>query len=133
MAYRIPEELRYSKTHEWARLEGDTVVVGITDYAQGHLGDIVYVELPEVGETYAQGDSFGVVESVKATSDLYAPMSGTVLAVNEALVDDPAVVNRDPYGEGWLVRFSVSNAAEWDTLLDAAAYERLLAEEEGGH
>jgi glycine cleavage system H protein len=131
MAYRIPEDLRYSSTHEWARLEGDTVVVGITDYAQARLGDIVYVELPEVGESYAQGETFGVVESVKATSDLYAPMAGTVLAVNETLVDDPSAVNRDPYGEGWLVRFSISNAAEWEALLDAAAYAQLL--EEGGH
>ncbi|MGC8873328.1 MAG: glycine cleavage system protein GcvH [Chloroflexia bacterium] len=132
MAYQIPEDLRYSKTHEWARLEGDTVVVGITDYAQSHLGDIVYVELPEVGESYAQGATFGVVESVKATSDLYAPMGGTVLAVNETLADDPAVINRDPYGEGWLVRISVANPAEWETLLDAVAYARFL-EEEGGH
>jgi len=132
MANQIPDTLHYNKTHEWARLEGDTVVVGITDYAQGHLGDIVYVELPEVGEEYAQGASIGVVESVKATSDLYTPMGGQVLEVNEALGDDPAVINRDPYGEGWIVRLQVGNPSEWDGLLDAAGYAKVI-EEEGGH
>ncbi len=131
MAHRIPEDLRYSPTHEWARREGDTAVIGISDYAQSHLGDIVYVELPESGEEYRKGDSIGVVESVKATADLYTPLSGRVIEVNEALMDDPSVVNRDPYGEGWMVRLEVGDPAEWDGLLDAAAYSRLL--EEGGH
>ncbi len=131
MAHRIPEELRYSRTHEWARREGTTAVVGITDYAQAQLGDVVYVELPEVGEEYRRGDSIGVVESVKATSDIYAPLSGKVVAINQALMDDPSVVNRDPYGEGWLVRLELADPAEWEALLDAAAYARLL--EEGGH
>jgi len=132
MAHEVPEDLRYAKSHEWARLEGDTAVVGISDFAQAELGDIVYVELPEIDEEYGQGDAIGVVESVKATSDLYAPLGGRVLEVNEALMDDPAVVNQDPYGEGWLIRLQVSNAAEWDGLLDAAAYAKLI-EGQGGH
>jgi glycine cleavage system H protein len=131
MASQIPENLRYAKSHEWARLEGDTAVVGISDFAQSQLGDIVYVELPEVGEEYSQGQAMGVVESVKATSDMYAPLSGKVLEVNEALMDDPAVVNQDPYGAGWIVRLQVSSPAEWGGLLDAAAYARVV--EEGGH
>lgn len=129
---KIPENLRYAKSHEWARLEGDTVIIGISDYAQSELGDVVYVEMPEVGEEYSQGQAFGVVESVKATSDVYAPMGGKVIAVNEALTDDPAVVNHDPYGEGWIVRLQVSNAAEWNALLDAAAYGAHI-EQQGGH
>jgi glycine cleavage system H protein len=131
----IPENLRYAKSHEWARLEGETVVVGISDYAQKSLGDVVYVELPEVGEDYDQGTPFGVVESVKATSDIYAPVGGTVLEVNEELGSDPAVVNQDPYGAGWIVRFQVRDAAEYKTLLDPAAYAGHVQEEEakGGH
>ncbi len=132
---QIPDNLRYAESHEWVRLEGDTIVVGISDYAQKSLGDIVYVELPEVGEQYDRGQAFGVVESVKATSDIYAPMAGKVLAVNEELQSDPAVVNTDPYGGGWIVRFQVGNPAEYDGLLDAAAYtEHVQKEEEkGGH
>jgi glycine cleavage system H protein len=132
MTHKTPKDVRYARTHEWARLEGETVVVGISDYAQDTLGDVVYVELPEIGEQYAQGEVFGVIESVKATSDLYAPVGGEVLEVNEGLMDDPAVVNQDPYGEGWIVRFQMSDPTERDTLLDAAAYGQLL-EEEGGH
>lgn len=132
MAYQAPEELRYAKSHEWARREGDTVVVGISDFAQSELGDIVYVELPELGEEYAQGEPIGVVESVKATGDLYAPVGGEVAALNEDLLDDPAVVNQDPYGAGWLLRLQMSNPDEWDTLLDAEAYREYI-EEEGGH
>lgn len=132
MTHKTPKDVRYARTHEWARLEGETVVVGISDYAQDTLGDVVYVELPEIGEQYAQGEVFGVIESVKATSDLYAPVGGEVLEVNEGLMDDPAVVNQDPYGEGWIVRFRISDPAERETLLDAAAYGQLL-EEEGGH
>jgi len=131
MAHRVPEDLRYSRTHEWARREGQTAVVGITDYAQSQLGDVVYVELPEVGEEYRRGDALGVVESVKATSDIYAPLSGKVVEINQALMDDPAVVNRDPYGEGWMVRLELLDPGEWEELLDAAAYARLM--EEGGH
>jgi glycine cleavage system H protein len=132
MTHEIPQDLRYAKTHEWTRLEGQTVIVGISDYAQNALGDVVYVELPGIGEQYAQGEVFGVIESVKATSDLYAPVGGEVLEVNEGLMDDPAVVNQDPYGEGWIVRFQISDPAERETLLDAAAYGQVL-EEEGGH
>ncbi len=129
---KIPENLHYAKSHEWARLEGDTVVIGISDYAQATLGDIVYVELPEVGEEYKQGEGIGIVESVKATSDLYTPMSGKIIEVNEALTDDPAVVNQDPYGQGWIARLQVANKAEYDGLLDAAAYGQVV-EQEGGH
>lgn len=132
MAHRIPEDLRYNKSHEWARLEGDTVVIGISDFAQEQLGDVVYVELPEIGEEFSQGEAIGVVESVKATSDLYSPMGGEVLEVNEDLMDDPAVVNQDPYGAGWMIRLQVGDASEWDGLLDAAAYAQVI-EEEGGH
>ncbi len=131
MAANIPENLRYAKSHEWARQEGDTAVVGISDFAQSQLGDIVYVEMPQVGEEYGQGQTMGVVESVKATSDIYAPLGGKVLEVNEALLDDPAVVNQDPYGAGWIARFQVADPAEWATLLDAAAYAQVV--EEGGH
>ncbi len=132
---QILDNLRYAESHEWARLEGDTIVVGISDYAQKSLGDIVYVELPELGEQYDRGQGFGVVESVKATSDIYAPMGGRVLEVNEELQSDPAVINSDPYGAGWIVRFQVSDAAEYGLLLDAAAYaEHVRKEEEkGGH
>jgi len=129
---QILDNLRYAKSHEWARREGDTVVVGISDFAQKSLGDVVYVEMPEVGESYAKGAAFGVVESVKATSDIYAPVGGTVLEVNEALGDDPSVVNQDPYGAGWIARFQLGNAAEWEALFDAAAYTKIV-EEEGGH
>jgi len=132
---QIPENLRYARSHEWARLEGETVVVGISDYAQKSLGDIVYVELPEVGEDYDQGAPFGIVESVKATSDIYVPVGGTVLEVNEELGGDPAVINQDPYGAGWIARFQVSDAVEYEALLDAAAYTAHVEEQEekGGH
>lgn len=124
----VPPELRYTKEHEWLRLEGHEATVGITAYAAEQLGDIVFVELPEVGRRLEQFATFGVVESVKAVSDLYAPISGEVVAVNEALADRPELVNDDPYGEGWLIRVRPQNPAEADTLLDAAAYEQLIAE-----
>ena len=123
--------VRYLETHEWARKDGDEIVVGISDYAQSTLSDIVYVELPEVGDTVAKGDHLGVVESVKAAGDIYAPMSGEVIAVNEALEDAPELVNQDAFGEGWLVRIAPSDASEWDTLLDVAAYEKVVEEEQG--
>ncbi len=132
MPHRVLEDLRYAKSHEWARLEGDTVVIGISDFAQEQLGDVVYVELPELDEEYAQGEAFGVIESVKATSDLYAPVGGQVIEVNEALMDDPAVVNQDPYGQGWIIRLQASDPAELGKLMDAAAYAKYV-EEEGGH
>ncbi len=124
------ETTRYAKTHEWARKENDEIVIGITDYAQSTLSDIVYVELPEVGDEMIQGEQFGVVESVKAAADIYAPMSGEVIAVNEALMDEPELVNGDAFGEGWMVRIDPSDLSEWDKLLDANGYEKVIEEEE---
>jgi glycine cleavage system H protein len=124
----VPSELRYAKSHEWLKLEADgTAVVGITDYAQGSLGDITYVQLPKVGAALKAGSGFGVVESVKAASDVYAPVSGTVVAVNAALDGAPETLNRDPYGEGWMIRIKVASAADAASLLDAAAYAATVA------
>jgi glycine cleavage system H protein len=126
----IPANLKYSRSHEWVRQEGNEAVIGITDHAQKSLSDVVYVELPAVGTTLSMGDKFGVVESVKAASDLYIPVSGMVVAVNEGLAADPAVVNSDPYGEGWMLRLRLRNlAVEAGELLDAAKYEALVAAE----
>jgi glycine cleavage system H protein len=122
----VPEDLRYSKDHEWARLEGGRVRVGITDYAQDALGDVVFVQLPEVGTRVSAGDSFSEVESTKSVSDIYAPISGTVAEVNEELADAPQRVNEDPYGEGWLVVMEVDDASQFDQLLDADAYRALI-------
>lgn len=126
----IPSDLRYSPSHEWVRMENATATIGITDHAQESLSDVVYVELPPVGTVLAAGDKFGVVESVKAASDLYVPLSGRVVAVNDALNSDPSVVNTDPYGAGWMLRLETTQvAAEWGKLLDAAAYEAAIAAE----
>ncbi|MGH7997364.1 MAG: glycine cleavage system protein GcvH [Opitutaceae bacterium] len=123
---QIPPDLRYAKSHEWVRVEPDgSVVVGLTDYAQGSLGDITFVQLPKIGATLKSGEVFGVVESVKAASDLYAPVPGTVAAVNAALDRTPETVNRDPYREGWVVRLTDVPAADVALLLDAGAYGRL--------
>lgn len=132
---KTDESCRYIDTHEWVRVEGDEATAGITDHAQEQLGDIVYVELPEVGETFANGDAFAVVESVKAASDCYMPIGGEIIEINEELSEAPELVNEDPYGEGWFVRFKVSDASELEDLMDAAAYEKFVAEEEakGGH
>src|SRR5215210_362877 len=119
----VPEDLHYSKDHEWFRLEGDTGTIGITDHAQDALGDVVYVELPKVSESFTAHEAFGSVESVKAVSEIFTPVSGEVTEVNEALQDDPEKVNTDPYGEGWMVRVRMSNAGEVDGLLSAAEYE----------
>ena len=125
-----PMDLKYSKSHEWVRVEGTQVVIGITDHAQESLSDVVYVELPSVGATFKAEDKFGVVESVKAASDLYMPLSGMVTAVNETLNNDPAAVNSDPYGEGWMLRLEPSNlAVELADLLDAAGYDAFAAAE----
>ena len=124
----VPEELQYTKSHEWVRTEGDTATLGITDYAQDELGDIVFVELPEEGTTFDAGDSFGTVESVKAVSDLYTPVGGEVVEVNQALSDNPEKINEDPYGDGWIVKLSVSD--EGTDLLSASDNEQLLEEEE---
>ncbi|MBI4622803.1 MAG: glycine cleavage system protein GcvH [Verrucomicrobia bacterium] len=122
-----PADLRYAKTHEWLKREGDgTVTVGITDYAQNSLGDITYVQVPKVGASFKAGETFGVVESVKAASDLYAPVAGTVVAVNPALDAAPETVNRAPYGEGWMMKLKPSGPASNDALLDAPAYAKLV-------
>lgn len=121
-SWNTPAELKYTKNDEWLRIEGAIGIIGISDYAQDQLNDIVFVELPEVGATFQKGQSFGVVESVKAASDIYAPVSGKVIEVNTALEDEPEVINSDPYGKGWIVKFELSNPADADDLLDAAAY-----------
>ena len=123
----IPGDLQYTKTHEWVRREGDTATVGITDHAQDELGDVVFIELPEEGASFGAGDAFGTIESVKAVSDLYAPVGGEVVEVNEALNDAPEKVNEDPYGEGWIIRLRVSGEGN---LLSAEEYEKVLEEEE---
>ena len=117
-----PDDLRYSKEHEWVRTEEDRATIGITSFAADELGDIVFVELPEVGATLSQFGTFGVVESVKAVSDLYAPVSGEVVEVNEALRDAPELMNSDPFGEGWIARVTLADAAELEALMDAATY-----------
>ena len=122
----IPGELKYSKDHEWARIEGDIITIGITDYAQGELGDIVYIELPEVGRELSAGESFGTIEAVKAVSDLFAPLSGEVVEINSKLDGTPEIVNDDPYGEGWMIKIKISNLQEIDSLLSKTAYEELL-------
>ena len=129
----IPDELCYTKEHEWARMEGGLCVVGITDYAQGELGDIVYVELPQPGTQVEIMGEFGVVESVKTASDLYSPIAGEIVEVNEGLTDNPELVNDSPYDEGWMLKIRPSNLDEdWATLLDAAGYKEVLAES-GAH
>ena len=123
----VPGELQYTKTHEWVRIEGDTATVGITEHAQDELGDVVFVELPEEGRTLDSGESFGAVESVKAVSDLYAPIAGEIVGVNAALGDSPEKINEDPYGDGWILKLRVSGEAD---LLSAEDYEKLLEESE---
>jgi glycine cleavage system H protein len=119
----VPEGLYYSKDHEWLKVEGETGTVGITDHAQSSLGDVVYVELPKAGETFAAHDTFGSVESVKAVSELFLPVGGEVTEVNESLNDEPEKVNSDPYGTGWMIRIKLSSRGEVDSLLSAAEYE----------
>ena len=122
----VPQDLQYTKSHEWVRQEGDTATIGITDHAQDELGDVVFVELPSEGDTFEAGDSFGTVESVKAVSDLYTPIGGEVVEVNSALESAPERINEDPYGEGWIVRLRTSGEAD---LLSAEEYEKVLEEE----
>ncbi|MEA5139343.1 glycine cleavage system protein GcvH [Arcicella rigui] len=119
----FPAELRYTKEHEWVKLEGDIAIVGITDFAQGELGDIVYVEIETEGQTLAQDEIFGSVEAVKTVSDLFLPVAGEVLEVNEALVNAPELVNSDPYGEGWMIKMKVANPADVEALMDADTYQ----------
>ncbi len=125
---KINPEARYTRTHEWVLREGDEFVVGITDHAQAQLSDLVYIELPAVGKSFKEGETFGVVESVKAASDLYMPMDGEVVAVNDALPDDPGQINADAFG-AWLIKIKASEPGQFDTLMDAAAYEAFVASE----
>jgi len=125
-----PNDLKYTSEHEWVRVEGDVATVGITDYAQDQLGDIVFVELPEEGSGVEKGETFGVVESTKSVSDLYAPVSGQVLEANDPLLDSPEIINEDPYGEGWLVKIKIKDLNELEKQLDATAYEELVKGEE---
>lgn len=125
----VPAELKYTKSHEWVAVDGDTATVGITDHAQDLLGDMVFIELPEVGDSLEAGNECAVVESVKAASDVYSPLSGEVVEVNEALADSPETVNTDPYGAGWLFKVRMSDAAQADSLLDAAAYNGVAEED----
>ena len=120
-----PDDLRYSSDHEWIRRDGDVVTIGITDYAQDSLGDVVFVEQPEVGQTVALSDTFTEVESTKSVSDIYAPVSGTITEANVALEEHPELLNSDPYGEGWICRIEMSDTTQFDALLDAAAYRQL--------
>src|SRR4029079_6829295 len=129
----VPEDLHYSKDHEWVRVEGDVAIVGITDYAQDSLGDVVYVELPKPGDEFATNESFGSVESVKAVSEVFTPVSGEVVAINESLADEPEKVNSDPYGTGWMIRLRMSNPGEVDSLLTAAEYEDFTKAEKEKH
>jgi glycine cleavage system H protein len=124
----VPTDLQYTKDHEWIRVDGDEATVGITEYAANQLGDIVFVELPDMGRKLSHHATFGVVESVKAVSDLFAPVSGEVLATNDALTATPELVNGEPYGDGWMIRIRLADPSETDGLLDAAAYDALIAE-----
>lgn len=123
----IPKELRYTKDHEWVRIEGDVATVGITDFAQGELGDIVFVEIETEGENLEAEEVFGTVEAVKTVSDLFMPLAGEVVEFNEAIADNPALVNEDPYGEGWMIKIKLSDTGAVDELLDADAYQALIA------
>ncbi len=122
----IPENLKYTKDHEWVRAEGEEAYVGITDYAQGELGDIVFLEIETEGEELAKEEVFGTIEAVKTVSDMFMPVGGEVVEVNDKLEDSPEIVNKDPYGEGWLIKIKITNPSELDELLDAAAYKALL-------
>lgn len=122
----IPAELKYSKDHEWVKTEGDVAIIGITDFAQGQLGDIVFVDIPTVGETLGQNEVFGSIEAVKTVSDAFLPVGGEVIEMNEELDGNPALVNTDPYGAGWIIKVKMSDKAELDALLSAADYEKLI-------
>jgi glycine cleavage system H protein len=123
----VPTELMYTREHEWVGVEGKIATVGITDWAQGELGDVVFVELPAIGREVKQGDAFGTIEAVKAVSDLYSPVSGKVIEVNSSLDDDPMMVNREPYGEGWMIKVEMSDTSELNQLLDATNYSKLIS------
>ena len=121
---KVPDDLKYTKEHEWLKADGDTVTVGITDYAQGELGDVVFVELPEDGTEVKATETFGTIEAVKAVSDLYAPVSGKIVEKNQMLDDDPMTINRDPYGDGWMVKIEMTDKSELDNLLSAEDYKK---------
>jgi glycine cleavage system H protein len=124
----IPKDLKYTEDHEWIRLEGDIAFIGITDYAQGELGDVVYVDLPAEGDEFGKQDVFGSIEAVKAASDLYCPITGKIVETNGEVVDAPETINKDPYGSGWMVKIKVSDVSELDDLLDAAGYEKHIGD-----
>ena len=121
-----PDDLKYSKEHEWVKVDGDTGVIGITDYAQGELGDVVYVEFPEVDRELGKGEAFGTIEAVKAVSELYCPISGTVVEINDKLEDDPALVNQSPYGDGWMIKIKLNNPDELSELMGADDYKKMI-------
>lgn len=122
----IPSDLKYTKDHEWVKIDGDVATVGVTDYAQGELGDVVYIDLPEIGDAVEKDDSFGTIEAVKAVADLFSPVSGDIEARNETLQDEPETINKDPYGEGWMVKIKMSDSAQLSELMNAAEYEKLV-------
>jgi len=122
----IPSNLQYTKDHEWAKIENGVATIGITDFAQGELGDIVFVELPEAGKSFNAGDAFGTIEAVKTVTDLFSPISGKIVAINEGLDSDPGKVNSDPYGDGWLVKIRLSDPDEKDGLMSSIAYEKII-------
>ncbi|AVP36565.1 glycine cleavage system protein GcvH [Staphylococcus felis] len=124
----VPNELKYSKEHEWVKVDGNVALIGITDFAQSELGDIVFVELPEVDDEVSEGETFGSVESVKTVSELYSPVSGKIIEVNEDLEDEPEAVNESPYEKAWMVKVELSDESELDALMDAAAYEEMIGE-----
>ncbi|NWJ98842.1 MAG: glycine cleavage system protein GcvH [Chloroflexi bacterium] len=122
----FPDDLKYTREHEWLRIEGDEAVIGITEFAQDELGDIVYVETPPIGNSVKQNEQFGVVESVKTVSDLFSPVSGEVIAINEEVIATPELVNKDPYGEGWIIKIKISDPSEQDSLLNVADYKTMI-------
>jgi glycine cleavage system H protein len=123
---KIPADLKYTQDHEWIRVEGETAIVGVTDFAQGELGDVVFVEIETEGEELEKGETFGTVEAVKTVSDLFMPVGGKVLEVNEVLADEPELVNKDPYGNGWMIKIQITNTAELDELLSASDYQKMI-------
>ena len=123
----IPKDLKYTEDHEWIRVEGEDAYIGITDYAQGELGDVVYVDLPAEGDSFAKSDVFGTIEAVKAASDLYCPISGEVVQINEDVADAPETINKDPYGSGWMIKIRMSDTSELDDLMDASGYESQIS------
>ena len=125
----FPQDLKYSKEHEWIKVEGNTVTIGITDYAQDSLGDVVYVELPNEGAAMVQGETFGVIESVKAVSDLYSPVSGNIIEVNDSIIDNPDVVNEEPYGDAWMLKVELTSADELNELLSSDDYQQYVEKE----